>query len=270
MDEKQSPESGESVENVSVVSQLALLAKEVMGEKVVEERKELADSLDQVAFAFDTDPDATSFEMETKKVTAVVNLIRTLCGMEPLPEGEEADLSRDLTTEDGKSSVLRVGGKETRFDEIDFSKIREGGERIVQAALASVVMKEPVVAQRGPNKGKAGSCWDWVDMVYKAAGMQEGPVTYQESTVNHGKAIGEMDYADVCEGAWLYIWNGNKHGGEHSVIFEGWEDEERHVAKVISYPGAGYDKPPRQHTVKFEEQRITRICQPKPLDNAVS
>ncbi len=266
------PESGG--EKNEIVAGLARLAKEIVGgvRKNADEKMDdhqlrtakLVEGLDGIANAFDTDPEAglTNYQMEAKQATAVVNFIRSLLNLDPLGEGEEVDLDRDLVAGKGKPSVLNVGGRRVSYEGLDFSKIKDTGERIVQAAMASVLMKERVK----PQPGKGACCWDWIKQVYDAAGVKEGPVLYSEA-INKRDAVGTLDYDTVVPGSWLYIFNGNRSGGEHSVVFSKWIDEEKHIAEVMSYPGAGYNKPQRVHTVDFEKQRITRVTVPVPKRN---
>ncbi|QQR54322.1 hypothetical protein IPG41_03905 [Candidatus Peregrinibacteria bacterium] len=258
----------ESNEGNSVISGLARLAQEVIGGarkevdmRLDERNARLAERLGKVAEAFgeNTDPDATSYDMGAKQLKAVVNLVCTLFNLDPLSEDETVDASRNLIVEEGKPSRLKIGDKEVQFKDIDFSKIKDLGNRIVEAGMTSIAMKERVYNRQG----KAGSCWDWVDRVYDAAGVKAGPVLYQEKTANHPKAIGRLDHEQIVPGAWLYIWNGNPYGGEHSVIFKKWIDKAKGTAEVMSFPGSGSKKAQRVHVEDFNKHRVTRLCVPK-------
>ena len=254
--------TSESVEKPKGIGPaLARLAADIFGEnreKVKEQLKEL-----EATFSDNTDPEATRSELEAAKATAVVNFIRSLFEMDPLKEGEVPDLSKDLTVTPGKPSVLKVGDKDVKYKNIDFTKISEIGPRIVQAGLTSIAMKEPVKGQVKKGKEQPACCWDWIHQIYEAAGVRQGPVLFSVANAER-RAVGSLDYGMVKEGAWLYIHNGNPSKmGEHSVVFSKWIDEENHVAEVMSYPGSGNKNPvPRVHNVNFEEEPITRLSLP--------
>lgn len=244
-------ENSESKEGKNeVVLGLAKLAKEVLGSA----RKDVNSRLDEMVDAFSgvTDPEADSapYVMEAKKVTAVVNLIRTLFGLDPLEEGNGVDLTRDLTHEKNKASLLNLGEKKVSFKDIDFSSIKDEGDRVVKAALSSIAMQDGLSSKH---------CWDWVNNIYKAAGIKPGEVVF--SGPNYGKK-GVFDEKMLVPGAWVYYHNGNKWDrfGDHSGILESY-DPSTGKAFMLSFPGPG--RVPRRAEVNLKEQAVQRIQIPK-------
>lgn len=254
------PESGG--EKNELIASLARLAKDVVGgvrkhadEKLGEHEKHNAkvmDGLEGIAQAFDTDPEAalTPYEMEAKQVSAVVNFIRSMFGYEPLKEGEKVDLSKDLKVEKGKAPSLDLGGKKVRFDQLKFSGIKDEGERVVQAALSSITMKDNLSGKH---------CWDWVNKIYKAAGIEPGEVLF---AVDHYGAKGTFEEKMLIPGAWIYYHNSNTSDkyGDHSGILQSF-NEETGMAWMLSFPGPG--KLPRRHEVNLREMPVQRVQVPK-------
>ncbi len=254
MDTPKLPESG----GESIVSGLARLAKEVLGgarkgaDAKLNEHEGMIKSLDEIAKAFDTDPEAslTPSQMEAKQATAVVNFIRSLFQMDPVKEGEEVDLEKMVTVEKGKAPSLDLGGKKVRFNQLDFSGIKDQGERVVQAALSSIAMKDNLSGEH---------CWDWVNKIYKAAGIEPGKVLF---AVDHYGNIGSFDTNMMIPGAWLYYHNSNGSDkyGDHSGILESY-DESTGKGWVLSFPGPG--KLPNRREIDFNKMPVQRVQVPK-------
>ena len=229
--------------NKNPVSLLAQLAKGVLRSK----QKDADGKLDklianltevQEAFGPDSDPDAAKAEgLSEDEARAVVNLIRSLFDLPETPEEQPVDLDRDLVIEPGKPPTLQLPERTVQFRDLNFDRFKNQSERLLKVAEASKGMKDSLGAK---------NCWDWVDKIYKKAGVKPGEIVYQ--TVPR-KKIGSFNPAMIFPGAWIYFRNGNKYTGEHSAIVDSY-DATTGVAKVISFPGPGNEKPwPRPHEV---------------------
>lgn len=244
------PESGEKKNDIGQA--LSKLAKEIFKGK----SKEVDDRLDELTHAFDTDPEASlkPYEMEAKQATAVVNFIRSLFNMEPVKDGEEVDLEKMVTVENGKAPSLDLDGKKVRFNQLNFSGIKDQGERVVQAALSSITMKDNLSGKH---------CWDWVNKIYKAAGVRPGEVLF---AVDHYEGKGTFDEKMLIPGAWVYYHNSNTSDkyGDHSGILETF-NEDTGMAWMLSFPGPG--KLPRRHEVDLRKMPVQRVQVPKETSN---
>ncbi len=88
-----------------------------------------------------------------------------------------------------------------------------------------------------------GSCWNFIDTVYKRAGYNtNNRVTIFKETKNGGK------YADVdiiMPGDWLYYINYSYNMIEHSGIFVKWVDKKKKIARILGYAGENRNLPGR-------------------------
>lgn len=261
------PESSSLFSKEKLISPLAGFAKEMLqslrgdAEKKLDGKEKKLDkviaSLEEIQHVFGdkTDPEAEQVDsgLSGEQARSFLNLVRSIFSLDPVPEEEPVDLERDLVVAKDQTPVLKLPEREVHFLDLDFSQFKDKGDRLVKTALSSIGMQDSLGAK---------SCWDWIHNIYKAAGLKEGPAVFANS---HYGSIGSLDYKAVLPGAWLYIHNGNKWDkfGDHSVVFSRWIDEDKHIAEVMSFPGAGVSKPkPRIHTVDFSKEPITRISLP--------
>jgi len=128
------------------------------------------------------------------------------------------------------------------------------GQKVVNAVNAA--LKE---GMRGDH------CWDWVNKVYKKAGVSSRRI-YQDLNYS-GKKCGDHHASDelmgkLRAGDWVYINNQNRYdeNGCHSAIFLGWINEDRQIAKMASCPGSG--KKGRITRENLKKQPITYIAKP--------
>lgn len=85
-----------------------------------------------------------------------------------------------------------------------------------------------------------GGCWDYLDAVFKRAGVTRDTV--------HKGAYRQGPYANSNEieaGDWLYYINHGYNGVEHSGLFVGWVDETAKQALMLSYAGENRREPAR-------------------------
>ena len=87
-----------------------------------------------------------------------------------------------------------------------------------------------------------GSCFDFVEAVYREAGFKES----KRKTVYTARQTGPYASSDLLQaGDWIYYDHNYRVGADHSCIFVAWLDEENHSALTIDYPGANRAVPGR-------------------------
>tara|TARA_B100001750_G_scaffold195102_1_gene166747 strand:- start:241 stop:1041 length:801 start_codon:yes stop_codon:yes gene_type:complete len=123
-------------------------------------------------------------------------------------------------------------------------------------------MHSILVAKRMITSGERiqGSCYAYLSEVYARAGHS----SWRKRTIVHrGERNGP--YADldlIRPGDWLYIVNDPYRTpvGTHSVMFLGWQDRARGVARTISHAGWGAPRVGREST--YDISRTYRIVRP--------
>ena len=84
-----------------------------------------------------------------------------------------------------------------------------------------------------------GSCWDFVNEVYKRAG-----VANTKKTIFKSKQKGPYAKPNLVKpGDWVYHINKNYNNIEHSAIFVCWKDFEKKLAITLSYAGMNRSVP---------------------------
>jgi hypothetical protein len=78
-----------------------------------------------------------------------------------------------------------------------------------------------------------GSCWDFVNEVYKRAGVSSSKKTIFTSKLKGPYANPNL----VKPGDWIYHINKSYNNIEHSAIFVCWKDFEKKLAITLSYAG---------------------------------
>jgi len=78
-----------------------------------------------------------------------------------------------------------------------------------------------------------GSCWDFVNEVYKRAGVSSAKKTIFKSKLKGPYANPNL----VKPGDWVYHINKSYNNIEHSAIFVCWKDFDKKLAITLSYAG---------------------------------
>lgn len=78
-----------------------------------------------------------------------------------------------------------------------------------------------------------GSCWDFVNEVYKRAGVSSAKKTIFKSKLKGPYANPKL----VKPGDWVYHINKSYNNVEHSAIFVCWKDLDKKLAITLSYAG---------------------------------
>lgn len=100
-----------------------------------------------------------------------------------------------------------------------------------------------------------GGCWDYLDAVFKRAGVTRDTV--------HKGTYGQGPYANSGEievGDWLYYINHGYNGVEHSGLFVGWVDERAKQALILSYAGENRREPARYRV--YDLSNVYQIMRP--------
>ncbi|WP_367106239.1 hypothetical protein [uncultured Psychrobacter sp.] len=100
-----------------------------------------------------------------------------------------------------------------------------------------------------------GGCWDYLDAVFKRAGVTRDTV--------HKGAYRQGPYASSDEieiGDWLYYINHGYNGVEHSGLFVGWVDKSAKQALILSYAGESRREPARYRV--YDLSNVYQIMRP--------
>jgi len=100
-----------------------------------------------------------------------------------------------------------------------------------------------------------GGCWDYLDAVFKRAGVTRDTV--------HKGIYRQGPYANSNEiqaGDWLYYINHGYNGVEHSGLFVGWVDESARQALMLSYAGENRREPARYKV--YDLSNVYQIMRP--------
>jgi hypothetical protein len=115
-----------------------------------------------------------------------------------------------------------------------------GARRVLDAVK---VMLDGVVVTRG-------SCYTWVNAVYRRAG---GP---RQTVFEGDRRTRWADASLLRPGDWVFFINHSYNDVTHSAIFVAWVDERARVALMVSYPGGNRDAPGR-----FSDYELTNVYQ---------
>lgn len=108
-------------------------------------------------------------------------------------------------------------------------------------------------------------CWDWLNKVYKSAGVTKRERIYQNLNYE-GKDCGQCHAPDALVGKlrpgdWIYYNNRNTADthGNHSAIFCGWQDEGKRIAILAS---GSHGRIGKYHTADLIDKPVTHITRP--------
>jgi len=101
-----------------------------------------------------------------------------------------------------------------------------------------------------------GSCWDYLQAVYRRAGY---PRARRTVVLRHPKSGPYATAAQIRPGDWLYYINHSYGDVEHSGLFVGWIDRRRMQGLILSYGGQHRKRPGRYRTYDLDSvYQITR------------
>jgi len=103
-----------------------------------------------------------------------------------------------------------------------------------------------------------GSCWDYIDKVYRRAGFTDADLVRVYSQPYAGPFA---DPALIQKGDWVMYQNLSYGNIDHSAIFVGWVDFDRTRALTVSYVGQNRAAPGRLY--EYDLSRTYRILRPQ-------
>jgi hypothetical protein len=114
-----------------------------------------------------------------------------------------------------------------------------GGYKVLETGRQMAIIDKTIVR---------GSCWDFVNAVFKKAGVGENKTVIFRSKKNGPYAKADM----VKPGDWIYHVNHNFNNVEHSAIFVCWKDFEKRIAVTLSYAGMNKNLPGKYGTYNLK------------------
>lgn len=148
-------------------------------------------------------------------------------------------ISQTILTEDFKSKPYC--DCETNFYTPDSLNGISAGTKVLETGYTMALISKSIVQ---------GSCWDFVNEVYRRAGFKEAKKTVFKSKKSGPFALATM----VQPGDWIYHINHEFRNNEHSAIFVCWKDFKRRIAITLSYAGMNKSVPG-----KYGEYSLTSI-----------
>jgi hypothetical protein len=102
-----------------------------------------------------------------------------------------------------------------------------------------------------------GSCWDFVNEVYRRSGSAD-----TKETIFRSHKKGSFAPSSIVQpGDWIYHINHQFNNSEHSAIFICWKDFEKKIAITLSYAGGNRNLP--GHYGEYHIDNIYSIFRPK-------
>lgn len=141
--------------------------------------------------------------------------------------------------------TLSQGTEDTTFASADTTNFCGcKGVKEVQACKGCFVESEGVL-KIGYNmsfvekKIMNGSCWSFLNEIYKRAGNKKRAVFASSKSGPYA------DCSLLRPGDWIYHVNYGYHGVEHSAMFICWKDRKKKIAVTMSYVGQKRARPGR-------------------------
>ncbi len=120
--------------------------------------------------------------------------------------------------------------------------------KAVLAVGRKMVFKEKAIIK--------GSCWDYINEVYKRAGYG----TDKKIVFKSKKSGPYVDISKIQPGDWLYYVNHSYGGVEHSGIFVYWKDYKKKIGVTLSYGGESRNEPGRYR--EYDLRSVYYITRP--------
>jgi hypothetical protein len=99
------------------------------------------------------------------------------------------------------------------------------GLKIIRTGYLMTIVKKQIIK---------GSCWQFVDEVYKQAGF---PQDKRNTVFKSTKGGPYADSKSLQPGDWIYHVNYSFHNVEHSAIFICWKDYDKKIAITLGHLG---------------------------------
>ena len=108
----------------------------------------------------------------------------------------------------------------------------EGGKAVLEIGRKMALKDKTIVK---------GSCWDYINEVYKRAGYG----TNKKVVYKSKKSGPYVNISKIQPGDWIYYVNYSYGGVEHSGIFVYWKDYKNKIGVTLSYGGESRNEPGR-------------------------
>ena len=123
---------------------------------------------------------------------------------------------------------------DTSSNTTDFNN---NGLKVLQVGREIAIINKEIIT---------GSCWDFVNYVYKKSGAEKTSIFRSKKGGPYAKP--EM----VKPGDWIYHINYSYKNIEHSAIFVCWKDIEKRIAVTLSYAGGNRKLPGKYGTYNLK------------------
>jgi hypothetical protein len=123
----------------------------------------------------------------------------------------------------------------------DTSELLVPGKKVLETGFKMALIDKTVIK---------GSCWDFVNEVYRRSGVDEKKIAVFRSQKNGPYANANI----VKPGDWVYHINYQYNNIEHSAIFVCWKDFKNRIAITLSYAGGNRNLPG-----KYGEYKLSSI-----------
>lgn len=123
----------------------------------------------------------------------------------------------------------------------DSSDLLNPGKKVLETGFKMALIDKTIIK---------GSCWDFVNEVYRRSGVDE-----KKTAVFRSQKKGPYANANMVKpGDWVYHINYQYNNIEHSAIFVCWKDFKNRIAITLSYAGGNRNLPG-----KYGEYKLSSI-----------
>ncbi len=211
-------------------------------------------------------------------------------GSEVLDEESYAKYAATLNQENGEAKkdkefidqAIKINPNLARRKGLTEEEFNAIESRNTSSGLSANIVKFAIAVARDPyglGLRDASCCWDWVNKIYKMAGVAGGKYLTKEAFPRYTtkypgkdcKAGGgpgesyatEAQYDMISPGDWIFYNNRNKADahGNHSVLFIEWIDKDKKLARVAS-GSAGIPWHVHKRPVDFNDMPMTYLGKP--------
>ena len=141
-------------------------------------------------------------------------------------------MHRQTVSTANKETTKEVNKKETNLIISAENKADIAGKAILKTGRKMAVIDKTIIK---------GSCWDYINAVYKKAGYG----TNKKIVYKSKKSGPYADVSKIKPGDWIYYVNHSYGGVEHSGIFVYWKDYKKKIGVTLSYGGEKRNEPGR-------------------------
>jgi len=211
-------------------------------------------------------------------------------GSEVLDEESYAKYAATLNQENGEArkdkefidQAVKINPNLARRKGLTEEELDAIESRNISSGLSANIVKFAIAVSRDPyglGLRDASCCWDWVNKIYKMAGVTGGKYLTKDAFPRYttkypgkdckagggpGKSYAtEAQYDMISPGDWIFYNNRNNADthGNHSVLFIEWIDRDKKLARVAS-GSAGIPWHVHKRPVDFNDMPMTYLGKP--------